>query len=152
MALVVCIFVSSVLIFILWFMFSLSNHILSHWEFNRFIHSHIREGIFYILNLIISKKKYFYLLVINILCHCLWGMKKICFLCNLILTFSEKKNRVNRDETASHSPTPSIESNKVPNQVNKKRFLFWIYNLQFVFNPFTFFQGPNRANQTRDWE
>lgn len=30
----------------------------------------------------------------------------------------EKKNRVNRDETASHSPTPSIESNKVPNQAS----------------------------------
>ncbi|XP_033211920.1 protein phosphatase 1 regulatory subunit 12A isoform X5 [Belonocnema kinseyi] len=28
----------------------------------------------------------------------------------------EKKNRVNRDETTSHSPTPSIESSKVPNQ------------------------------------
>ncbi|XP_033211919.1 protein phosphatase 1 regulatory subunit 12A isoform X4 [Belonocnema kinseyi] len=29
---------------------------------------------------------------------------------------NEKKNRVNRDETTSHSPTPSIESSKVPNQ------------------------------------
>ncbi|XP_015598390.1 protein phosphatase 1 regulatory subunit 12A isoform X11 [Cephus cinctus] len=28
----------------------------------------------------------------------------------------EKKNRVNRDETASHSPSSTIESNKVPNQ------------------------------------
>ncbi|XP_015598388.1 protein phosphatase 1 regulatory subunit 12A isoform X10 [Cephus cinctus] len=32
------------------------------------------------------------------------------------LTDDEKKNRVNRDETASHSPSSTIESNKVPNQ------------------------------------
>lgn len=35
----------------------------------------------------------------------------------LINCFTEKKNRVNKDETALHSPISPVETNKVPNQV-----------------------------------
>jgi len=35
----------------------------------------------------------------------------------LINYFTEKKNRVNKDENAPHSPISPVETNKVPNQV-----------------------------------
>lgn len=35
----------------------------------------------------------------------------------LINYFAEKKNRVNKDESAPHSPISPVETNKVPNQV-----------------------------------
>lgn len=40
----------------------------------------------------------------------------------------EKKNRVNKEETAAHSPLSAIEINKVPNQVSKK----YIYILRYI--------------------
>lgn len=39
----------------------------------------------------------------------------------LLFNFVEKKNRVNKEETATHSPLSPIEINKVPNQVSKRK-------------------------------
>lgn len=47
--------------------------------------------------------------------------------------FTEKKNRVNKDENAPHSPISPVETNKVPNQV-KSVLITNCFNIFFVFS------------------
>lgn len=47
--------------------------------------------------------------------------------------FTEKKNRVNKDENAPHSPISPVETNKVPNQV-KSVLITNCFNIYFLYS------------------